>query len=125
MTRRRIKMELEVEELNDPQSTEGHATLRIADCSVHFRQAGHEVGAVEGVIGGGVEMWDERARASGGRLGGSWYVRAADLWNAFQRALVAARVVDEPRLLPEQEPVGAVLDPELLPPPPDPLDSQG
>lgn len=101
MAKRKIKLTLEVEEMNDPDPNvrEGHLTMRLSDCSVIIRDGDkQEVGAVEGVIGGGVELSDKRLR-SPNHLGGSWVLSARDIWNAFQAALKDAGLVEDARIL--------------------------
>jgi hypothetical protein len=78
----KVTITVEMELLLHPDNSEGRMTLRHADCSRYVTnpKTKEEVGGVEGVIGGGVQISFSREEVY-------YIINPRDLWNAACKAL--------------------------------------
>ena len=108
MARRKLLLTVEAEEMFDTETGEGflHFTFSDTACQVGRGKGDdrEDLGEVVGCMGGGIELQDNRLKY-GDRSGKArFYVSAMEFWNAFQRALASAKLIDEPLLHVPEDP---------------------
>jgi len=86
--------DLEIEVSIHDHAPKGYMHMAFADCAATIRDGETEIGEIVGCMGGGVELKDRRVTDHP-----TYFLSTRTLWNAFQRALERASLIEEASIM--------------------------